>query len=144
MRYSKSRAPLVLMEQLVMVLVFALAAAVCIQSFVMTGIRSKKLVQKDHAMMVCESLAEIVKACHGDKNKILSETGGSLQEDRIQVSYDENWNRVPREDAVYMAVFQLQDTKSLCHRGTITVTAQENEDVLFSLDIAWQGEKNDA
>ena len=34
MNYERSKAPLALMEQIIMILVFALAAAVCLQAFV--------------------------------------------------------------------------------------------------------------
>ena len=37
----KSKAPLVMMEQVVMVLIFALAAALCLQTFVLSGKISK-------------------------------------------------------------------------------------------------------
>ena len=43
----RSKAPLVLMEQLVMVLVFALAAALCVQVFVLSDQTSRNYAARD-------------------------------------------------------------------------------------------------
>lgn len=144
MKENKSKAPLVLMEQLIMVLVFALAAAVCIQAYALTGTLSRKLVRKDHAMMVGQSMAEIVKACRGDKNKILAETDGFLEGERILVCYDEDWNVVQAQNkAAYRAEFETTETTELCHYGIVSVEDKGDGKELFSLKIAWQGESTD-
>ncbi|MEI3306106.1 MAG: hypothetical protein V8R40_08850 [Dysosmobacter sp.] len=46
----RSKAPLALMEQLVMVLVFALAAALCVQVFVLSGQTSRWNAARDRAL----------------------------------------------------------------------------------------------
>ena len=57
----KSKAPLAMMEQIVMVLVFALAAALCLQTFVLSGKISKKTEAKNRAVTEVQNAAEIVK-----------------------------------------------------------------------------------
>ena len=58
----RSRSPLVLMEQLVMILVFALAAALCLQVFVFADRVSARSEQTDRAVLVCQNTAETLKA----------------------------------------------------------------------------------
>ena len=65
----KSKAPLVMMEQIVMVLIFALAAALCLQTFVLSDRISEKTEAKNRAAVECQNVAEIMKA--GGLNKFL-------------------------------------------------------------------------
>jgi hypothetical protein len=62
----RSKAPLVLMEQLVMVLVFALAAAVCVQAFALADRISRRSALQDAAAVTAQSMAEVWKAAGGD------------------------------------------------------------------------------
>lgn len=58
----KSRASLVLMEQLIMVLVFALAAALCLQVFVKADAISQQTARRDEAVVIAQNTAELLKA----------------------------------------------------------------------------------
>ena len=58
----KSKAPLMLMEQMVMLLVFALAAALCLQAFVKADEISRRAEARDRAVILCQTVAEEIKA----------------------------------------------------------------------------------
>lgn len=58
----KNRTSLVLMEQLVMVLVFALAAAVCLQLFAKADAISCQTARRDEAVILAQSVAEQLKS----------------------------------------------------------------------------------
>ena len=73
----KSKAPLSLMEQLIMLLVFALAAALCLQVFVLSGRVSRSCETKSNAVAAVQSAAEITKACKGDPQQLEQFLGGS-------------------------------------------------------------------
>ena len=62
----KSKAPLSLMEQMVMLLVFALAAALCLQAFVKSDRISRESEARDRAALLCQSVAEAVRHNGGD------------------------------------------------------------------------------
>lgn len=62
----KSKASLLLMEQLVMILVFALAAALCLQVFVKAGEISEETEHLDRAVILARNGAELLKATSGD------------------------------------------------------------------------------
>lgn len=58
----KSKASLVLMEQLVMILVFALCAALCLQAFVGADRISQETARRDEAVLLAQNTAESLKA----------------------------------------------------------------------------------
>ena len=58
----RNKAHLVLMEQLVMVLVFALAAAVCLRLFVGAETLANETVRQDEAVIAAQNAAELLKA----------------------------------------------------------------------------------
>ncbi|MEE3467617.1 MAG: hypothetical protein VZQ83_04185 [Eubacterium sp.] len=69
MSYQRSKAPLSLMEQLIMVFVFAFAAAVCLQAFVYSDTLSKDGTIKETAAVRATEVVETCKAYHGDLKK---------------------------------------------------------------------------
>lgn len=57
----KSKASLFLMEQLVMVLIFALAAALCLGIFVRANKISSETARRDEAVIIAQNAAQILK-----------------------------------------------------------------------------------
>ena len=53
----RSKTPLALMEQVIMVLVFALAAALCLQVFLVSGQMSEKNRDTDNAVLLAQNAA---------------------------------------------------------------------------------------
>ena len=84
----KSKAPLSLMEQLIMLLVFALAAALCLQVFVLSGRVSRSCETKSQAVAAVQSAAEITKACKGDPEQLEQFLGGSDIAGTWQLGYN--------------------------------------------------------
>ena len=65
----KHKPPLILMEQMVMLLVFALAAALCLQAFVKSDGLSKDSEVRDQAVTLCQNAAETLRhfgKCSGE------------------------------------------------------------------------------
>ena len=58
----RSKAPLALMEQTVMILVFALAAALCLRVFVWSSQMSRHIEARDRAAVEAQCAAEIIKS----------------------------------------------------------------------------------
>ena len=65
----RSKASLFLMEQLVMLLVFALAAALCLGVFVRADRISEETHQRDQAVILACNAAELLKSI-GDPEKV--------------------------------------------------------------------------
>ena len=64
----KSKASLQLMEQLVMILVFAVAAALCLQVFAKSREISLETAHRDQAVALGRNAAQLLKATGGDEN----------------------------------------------------------------------------
>ena len=100
----KSKAPLRLMEQMVMLLVFALAAALCLQAFVKSDELSARGEARDRAAVLCQTAAETVRHYGGDAQNALSraaeDLGAAYSEEFVTFSldYDENWTPIPAGD----------------------------------------------
>ena len=96
----KSKASLQLMEQLVMLLVFALAAALCLGVFRRADALSEDLTRRDEAVILAQNAAEVLKSTgdvqlvqqsHGDFTlEILEEDSGisGLRQVSIVVFYE--------------------------------------------------------
>lgn len=74
----KSKATLVLMELLVMILVFSLGAAMCLQAFVKAEEIADRTARLDEATILAQNAAELLKATRGDIEKAKSLSNGSL------------------------------------------------------------------
>lgn len=133
----KSKAPLALMEQLVMLLVFALAAALCIQVFVLSSRMSQWCVARDRAVTEVQNAAEAVKAFAGDLKLCEALLGGTVEERHWQIAYDENWNTSMVDGAYHLITVMLPSPVPTL--GVAEISAQTaGGDILFCVTISWQ------
>lgn len=123
---SRSKAPLALMEQVIMVLVFALAAAICVQAFVMARSMSIRSKTRDRAIEMCQSAAEQYKAEHLEK---VPET----------VCYDKMW-RTCEKNFTYRMEFLTDENNAYGISGRLVVTDVKKKRVVCQLKVAWQKE----
>lgn len=134
----KSKAPLVLMEQIIMLLVFALAAAICLQAFVKADALSSASANRDTAVFLAQSTAELIRSNEGDLAKTAEQLAASYEQGLLQQTYDRDW----QPSAAANPAFTLQahitpnDAPGL---GTAKVLVlDEQQQTIFELDIAWQ------
>ena len=143
----KSKAPLILMEQMVMLLVFALAAALCLQAFVSSDGASSRSEQRDRAVTLCQEAAEAIRHSGGDPEhalsraaELLNTTCGEYSEVYpLQINYNEDWTR--SEDRNYAYCLRAHGLESevpgLC-KALVKVTDSTDTRTLFELEVAWQ------
>lgn len=132
----RSKAPLLLMEQMVMLAVFALAAALCLQAFVKSDSLSSRSEARDRAAVEAQNAAETVRHYGGSAQNALSraaeDLGAEYSEEFVTLSldYDENWNPIPagegEETAPYyrLSVIANPDPADL-----LTVPSREGADL---------------
>ena len=89
----KNKSSLTLLELLIMIMVFALAAALCLRAFVFSG----KISRQDEAVSLAErraqAAAEVLKASRGDVEKAAEILGGETAGDfQLTVQYDPEGN----------------------------------------------------
>lgn len=140
---KNSKAPLVMMEQMVMLLVFALAAALCLQAFVRSDALSHRSEARDRAITLAQSAAETIRHSGGDMGNALSQTaqalGGDYAQGLLWADYDENWAPLSSgSDGAYRLTAQgvPVETPGLW-KAHVQVT-EGDETVLFEIDVAWQ------
>ena len=128
MSYHRSKAPLALMEQIIMIFVFALAAAVCLQAFVYSDTLSKKGEQRDLAVIRAQKLAEYCKAEQGNLDEVSWIFPATRKEDGLSVQYPEEKMRM------YLRVIQSDE---YYEKAIISVEDEKGEEI-FSIQTAWQ------
>lgn len=123
----RSRAPLSLMEQMVMLAVFAVAAAVCLRVFVQSDQLSRESEARDRAALVCQNAAEVIR-----RTGRPAEAGGRY--------YDENWAPASEAEGRYrLEVRALESGQPGLCQAAVSVCERDGR-TLFELNIAWQEE----
>jgi len=133
----RSKAPLALMEQLVMILVFALAAALCLQAFALSQQVAKKNEQRDQAMLQAQNVAEAVKGCAGDYEQVAALWGGEWNGRTWSRFVDAHWQSTEEGGVYQISVVPGISGLSLLETADITVTSAEGT-CLAQLSVAWQ------
>ena len=91
----KSKAPLILMEQMAMLLVFALAAALCLQAFVKSDSLSSRSRDRDRAVTLAQTVAETVRASGGSPGQAIAAAAEKLgyrcDQSVLDQSFDGDW-----------------------------------------------------
>lgn len=137
---QKSKSHLALMEQAIMILVFAFAAAICVQAFQKADATSKELAARDRAVNYSQTVAETVKSVHGDLESAAGILGGIAKEDKLLFWYDNEWNRVSKEGAAYELCLMVTETSAYLEKSQLIVTELKKSKVLFALPVNWQKE----
>lgn len=135
----KSKAPLALMEQLVMVLVFALAAALCLQVFAFAQNTSQHHGAQDRAVAEAQRAAETLKACAGDFGQAAERLEAQWEGGTLTLTLDDNWTPVAggQAGAYQLTAREIDSGEALLGRAEVAVTTAQG-DLLFSLPVAWQ------
>lgn len=133
----KSKAPLALMEQLVMLLVFALAAALCLQMFVLSDGKSLDYEARDYGILEVQNAAETVKMNYGDLAACVQSYGGELQGDRWVLGYDSQWNREALEKGEYQVVVSPLAAEDFLGMAEVSAQKADGEEI-FTVTVCWQ------
>ena len=123
----KDKAPLSLMELGIMLLVFALAAALCLQAFARADVQSRALKKQDEAVLMAQSAAETLKHCGGDFDKAAALLGGSWDGNVL----------CKEENGLTLSVTPEETSLSTLGRATVRVLDGGGQ-ALALLPIAWQ------
>lgn len=135
----KSKAPLAMMEQIVMVLVFALAAALCLQTFVLSGKISKTTQAKNRAVTEVQNAAELLK--NGGFSEYAKKYAPRQTQNKSVSFFTEDWHITGEEQqAEYiMTVLYTESAELPLWQADITLTASSGEE-LIKIPVAGQME----
>ena len=124
----KNRAALVLMEQLVVILVFSLAAALCLLAFSQAHRISAETALQDRAVELAITGCEVIKAHRGNPDGAAAILEGEEKEDHILVI---------RED-LYMKIHILSGEIPGLGRAKVEVFQENTDNPIYSLTTLWQ------
>ena len=132
----RSKAPLALIEQLVMILIFAVAAALCLQAFALSERLSKDSEAQDRALLEAQNAAETLKSCEGDFEAAARILGGQWNGSQWVRLFDEVWQSVESGETYRLCVTPAERENTLLGKADVTVC--RGEDCLVQLSVAWQ------
>ena len=146
----RSKAPLALMEQAVMVLVFALAAVLCLRVFVWSDRTSSRGYAKDQAVVEAQTAAETIKhegeAGNGAEAALIAAAellGGSYSREarELTVSFDSDWEGVAAGEQASYVLTAWEEEPGAEGLALVGVKVSETGgEALFELNVAWQKE----
>lgn len=144
---KRAKAPLILMEQLAMLLIFALSAAVCLRVFAWSQQLSQLTRDRDDAALLCQNTAETLRTQNGDVVETLTEISGVQPGYRDGfghfIRYGEDWIALDEVSRTCRYTLRVQELDSgVPGLGKAEVEAyrwQGGEmESLFRLETAWQ------
>ena len=136
---SRSKSTLFLMEQIVVIAVFAICAAVCVKILVVSYIMTVDAVDTRNALLAAESAAESHKAFAGDVERIADILSGSSGGDTVRVFYDSYWQPGGEYGAYFVLYLVRRNAAQPVIFADITVSRTLDDNELISLTAAARG-----
>lgn len=109
----RSKSPLTLIELIIMIAVFALAAALCLRAFVWADLKSADNQERDRAVILAQSTAETIKAQHHAEASVTEQDG-------------------------FIVTVSLQETDNDLLGAAVVAVADEENNTLVELNVKWQ------
>ncbi len=136
----KQKTSLVLIEQAIMLLILAAAAALCLRGFVWSESQSLRNTQRDAALTQLQSAAEVLKYHKGDFASASLSYGGLVADGQWQLSFDENWKQTTQSGTYRLSAAPV-DTQSPYLGGAALQLFRQDNTLLAELTIYWQEEQ---
>ena len=134
----KNKSTLVLIEYIVMLLVFVLAATVCVRMFVLSDRLSRKYEATDRAVLVAQNTAEYIKksGVAGVFTKGHEDPTGAYTR---TLFYDKDWTVTEEADAEFIETVTCAAEDEFLFRAEIVISTAEGTE-FFRLPVAVQTE----
>lgn len=122
----KNKAPLALIEQVIMLLVLAIVSAICLQVFLKANEITRESHAHDLALEQLQNTAEALQSTGGDLNQTAAIVGGTVENGHLTVEAED-----------YTITLEERDSDQPL-LGTAKLTATRNGKVLSQLEVCWQ------
>ena len=129
------RSTVFLMELIMAILIFSIAATVCVQVFVKSHTLKEESNKLSQAVFASTSVAEIIRSGH-DYDVVLSKEYPLLlcDNDSYSIFFDEGWNNTSNNNAKFCLEIEI-DTKNDFLNSVITVYEEKNKAVIYTLHV---------
>jgi hypothetical protein len=131
MRTTGSKTRLFLIEMIIIILFFALAAAVCANVFVKAHLLSAQSADLSMAVIKAQTAAECVKETEGNLPKLCLLLNGQQTGQKVTVFYDKDWETAEDEQAVYTLEADVQTKDGLL---TASITMRKGDEEIYSVN----------
>ena len=125
---ERSKTTLFLMEQIVVITVFAICAVACVKIFVVSFLITVDSVDIRNALHAAESVAETYKAVAGDTGRavrILSNEFGYYSNNSISMYYNYLWQPSGSDEASFVLHLIQHDSEAPVVLSDVTVSRKE-------------------
>lgn len=133
----KNKAPLSLIEQTIMILIIALAGALCLRVFVWADGHSRDKAQRDQALLLAQNAAQILKSERGDLAAAAQLWGGTWDGQQWVIFYDALWQQTAEEAACRLRAVAVPSRTDYLGRAAVEVTDSDGRQ-LAQLTVSWQ------
>ena len=133
----KNRTPLILMELVVMLLVFAIGAALCLRAFSWADNVSREEAARDHAYLQIQNAAELLRSNRGDFAAAAEILGGQWDGKIWSIYWDDGWNMIHQPGAYTLRAKPVESGAAYLGGATLEILRPDGE-CLVSLNICWQ------
>ncbi len=132
---GRSRSSLFLMEMIVTILFFSLAAAICVRCFVSAHMMGKETYELNHAIAIATGYAEVMRGTNGDINSIQAVYPDSVKVDDsyLMIFYDSSFNPCDPETAVYAGDVTLTPNGAIQNMHVKIIRVEDSE-IIYELD----------
>ena len=132
---EKSKTSLFLMELVLMILFFAVSAAVCMRVFSSAQLKSNHSDDLSNASLKAQSAAECWKLSQGEASLAAEVLGGEKTENGAAVYFDKNWKNCGESEAEY--VLELEKNGNDANIGVFHFKDGEtqSDSAIFSLKV---------
>ena len=127
----KNKSYLLLLEQMCMILVFALAAALTLQGFALSGEMIRESRTLESASLAAQNMAEILKQSEGDLACAAEMLGGTADSAARRVICTDEENR-------FTLTAELTDTDNPLLGAALIRAEAADGGTIYSLRVCWQ------
>lgn len=132
------RTVLPMMELMIMVLVFAISASVCVRCFVHADQLSKQQENKTEAVLVAQNAAELLKSLSGDIEKAAERMGGFCDGNNWYIPMDTSWKTIESVEQAEFLLEVTRETEAALPLGTALLRVMAGDETLVEIQVAWQ------
>ena len=134
----KNKAFLSILEQLCMILIFAIVAAICLRAFSFANSISQDRKALDQAVIAAQNTAEVLKSNQGDFEASAAELLGSVENKCLVIHYNESGLPTAEEANAHFKL--IADLQASSHPLTECARIQvvKNSSVIYELSVTWQ------
>ena len=126
----KNKATLSLIEQIIMILVFALSAAISLKIFAYSDSLSREKTDRDRAVLWAQNAAEALTAGQGDFDAAAELIGAKITEPGFEKELDYEGS------SLVLRAEEKENANPLLGEAEVTVFSGEKE--IYSLRVCWQ------